>query len=100
MVMSLFGGDGQQKAALSSYLDGELVRKEPSYDFQATWRRVSHMKSCWSTKLAAWSNGRGKELGPHGRITYWIGSSLKGATAYSSWFVGIFEGNYTPTATM
>jgi hypothetical protein len=28
MVMSLFGGDGQQGAALSSYLDGELVRKE------------------------------------------------------------------------
>jgi hypothetical protein len=39
-----------------------------------------------------------KNLVPTEGITYWIGSALKGATAYSSWFVGIFEGNYTPTA--
>jgi hypothetical protein len=32
-------------------------------------------------------------------INYLLGSSLAGSTAYPTWYLGLFEGNYTPVAT-
>lgn len=37
-------------------------------------------------------------LMPTEGINHTLNATLKGGTAYSSWFVGVYEGNYTPVA--
>lgn len=40
-----------------------------------------------------------KNIMPTESLNHWLSVVLKGGTQYSAWYIGLFEGDYTPVAT-